>query len=65
VITGFDWKAAQHKGSKILTPEEKRIVDLLADGKSTPEIAKILGTNRSAIWTRARKIRAKFADAGE
>jgi DNA-binding CsgD family transcriptional regulator len=65
VITGFDWKAAHSKGSPLLTPEEKRVLDLLAEGKSTPAIAKTLGTNRSAIWTQAKRIRKKFTDAEE
>lgn len=63
-LTGFDWKAAQIKGRGLLTPEEQRIVDLLAQGKSTYKIAKIIGINRSAIWFKAASIREKLdADA--
>lgn len=59
-ITGFDWNAAKSKGAAILTAREKRVVDLLAEGKSTPEIAKICGTNRSAIWSMAAAVRRKL-----
>jgi DNA-binding NarL/FixJ family response regulator len=65
-IAGFDWKAAQIKGREILAPDEQRIVDLLAQGKSTYKIARILGINRSAIWFKAASIREKLdPDAGK
>jgi DNA-binding CsgD family transcriptional regulator len=59
-ITGFDWKAAQRRGAAILTAKEKRVVELLAEGKSTPEIAEICGTNRSAVWQIATAVRRKL-----
>jgi DNA-binding CsgD family transcriptional regulator len=59
-ITGFDWNAARSKGGATLSAPEKRVVDLLAEGKSTPEIAKICGTNRSAIWSMATAVRRKL-----
>jgi DNA-binding NarL/FixJ family response regulator len=64
-ITGFDWSAAKSKGAAILTAREIRVVDLLAEGKSTPEIAKICGTNRSAIWSMATAVRKKLAPETE
>ena len=63
VITGFDWKAARSKTGAGLTPDERRIVELLAEGKSTPQIAKLIGTNRSAVWTRAKRIREKLSNS--
>ena len=59
-ITGFDWKMAQATSRDILTPEETCILDLLADGKSTYKIAKLLRMNRSAVWFAAARIRAKL-----
>ena len=62
-ITGFDWKAARSRTGAGLTSDEKRIVELLAEGKSTPQIAKLVGTNRSAIWSKAKRIRQKFSNS--
>lgn len=42
-----------------LTEEERRIVSLLADGKTQPEIAAILGLHRSAVWRRIAKLRKR------
>jgi DNA-binding CsgD family transcriptional regulator len=58
VIVGFDWKGATQ--SVELAPDERSIVELLAQGKGTYEIAKILKTNRSAIWFKAKRIREKL-----
>jgi DNA-binding CsgD family transcriptional regulator len=62
-ITGFDWKAARSRIGAGLTADEKRIVELLAEGKSTPQIAKLVGTNRSAIWSKAKRIRQKLSNS--
>jgi len=48
-IVGVDWRAAQERLKTKLAPDDQRIVDLLAVGKSTPDIAKLLGINRSAV----------------
>jgi DNA invertase Pin-like site-specific DNA recombinase len=56
-IVGIDWRAAKERLKARLDPDDQRIVDLLALGKSTPDIAKLLGTNRSAVWRRIQKIK--------
>jgi DNA-binding CsgD family transcriptional regulator len=58
VIKDFDWKGAQNAAT--LLPDEQNIVKLIAEGKSTYKIAKILKTNRSAVWFKARDIRQKL-----
>jgi DNA-binding NarL/FixJ family response regulator len=57
MITGTNWSEAKAKLAGRISTDEQRIVDLLAAGKSTPDIARALGTNRSAIWRRVQKIR--------
>jgi hypothetical protein len=44
-----------------LTDEEARIVVALADGKTMPEIGRLLGQHRSMIWRKTKKIEARFA----
>jgi len=60
VITGADWKAAEQCAGKEFSDEERQIIRLLASGQSTPSIAKALGTNRSAIWRKVKRIREKL-----
>jgi DNA-binding NarL/FixJ family response regulator len=59
-LSRIDWRAAQTRFSEKLSEEERQIVDLLAKGKSTPDIAKALGTNRSAIWRKIQKIKQQL-----
>jgi len=59
-ITGTDWRAVQAKLKGKISGDDSRIVELLAAGKSTPDIAKALGTNRSAIWRRVQKIKEQL-----
>lgn len=62
-ITRTDWRAAQAKLKDKIPRDDFRIVEMLAAGKSTPDIAKMLGTNRSAIWRRVQRIKAQLAPA--
>ena len=41
-----------------LTTEQRQIVDLLALGKTQPEIGRALGMHRSAVWRRIKKLKA-------
>ncbi|HWZ63644.1 MAG TPA: helix-turn-helix domain-containing protein [Steroidobacteraceae bacterium] len=42
-----------------LSENERRIAKAMAEGKSTPEIGKMLGEHRSMIWRKAQRIRAR------
>lgn len=59
-ITRTDWRAAQANLKGKISGDDFRIVEMLAAGKSTPDIAKALGTNRSAIWRRVQKIKEQL-----
>ncbi|HVZ18793.1 MAG TPA: sigma factor-like helix-turn-helix DNA-binding protein [Terriglobales bacterium] len=63
MITGADWKAAQKYAGSEFTEEERQIIIFLASGLSTPNIAKALGTNRSAVWRKIQKIRQRLPAA--
>lgn len=63
MITDADWKAAQKFAGKEFSDEERQIIGLLAAGASTPSIAKVLGTNRSAVWRMVSKIREKLPNS--
>jgi DNA-binding CsgD family transcriptional regulator len=54
----IDWQAVRSELKGKLSDVDERIVDLLAAHKSTPDIAKTLGTNRSAVWWRIQRIKA-------
>jgi len=56
-VTGVNWSDAKAKLAGTLSVDESRIVDLLIAKKSTPDIAKALGTNRSAVWRKIQKIK--------
>ena len=45
--------------SSELSEEERRIVELLAEGNTQAEIARQLGLHRSAVWRRVKIIRTK------
>jgi len=59
-----DWRAAVALLRGKISEEEQRIVDLLAAGKSTPDIAKALGTNRSAVWRKVQRIKNQLPERG-
>jgi hypothetical protein len=60
-ISQIDWAAAKSRLRGKLSETDQQIVDLLVLHKSTPDIARALGTNRSAIWRRVQKIKAQLA----
>jgi IS30 family transposase len=43
-----------------LTDEEQRIVDLLTQRKTQPEIAEALGQHRSRIWRKIRRLKTRL-----
>ncbi len=60
-MSRIDWSAAKVKLRDKISGNDFQIVELLAAGKSTPDIAKTLGTNRSAVWRRVQKIKQELS----
>lgn len=56
-MTREDW-ARLLEANPELSPEEKRLLTLLAEGRTQPEIGAELGLHRSAVWRRVKKLRA-------
>ena len=54
-----EWETIRLQLAGRLSDEERRIVDALAEGKTMPEVAQLLGQHRSMIWRKAEKIRAR------
>lgn len=59
-LRGIDWRSVRLSLGDKITPEDQRLIDLLTAGKSTPQIARELQTNRSRIWRRIQKIKAQL-----
>jgi DNA-binding CsgD family transcriptional regulator len=57
-IRHIDWREALQAAGSQLREDDRRVLELLAEGKSTPEIARLLGSNRSAIWRQVLRLRA-------
>jgi hypothetical protein len=60
----INWQDAVTKLEGAVSADDARIIALLAEGRSTPEIAKTLGTNRSAIWRRIQRLKAQLVASG-
>lgn len=54
-----EWSGILKTLASELSEEEKTIVSALAEGKSTPEIGRMLGKHRSMIWRTAQRIRTR------
>jgi len=54
-----EWSRIQGTLSGRLSEEEQRIVAALVEGKSLPDIGRMLGQHRSMIWRKAQNIRAR------
>ena len=59
-MSRIDWRVAQAKLKDKISGEDERIVEFLVQGKSTPDIAKSLGTNRSAVWRKIQRIKLQL-----
>ncbi len=55
----FDWHALRAALHTTITDDDTRLLDLLAAGKSTPTIAKLLGQHRSRIWRRSQALKQR------
>lgn len=60
--TKFDWRAVRAQAGNRLTQADARLLDLLAEGKSTPQIAVVLGEHRSRVWRRSQKLKERFSE---
>lgn len=59
-IRHVNWRDALINRGSEFGEADRRLLSLLADGKSTPEIARALGTNRSAVWRQVVKLRSRI-----
>jgi hypothetical protein len=60
----INWRDATARLEGRVSADDARIVALLAEGRTTPEIAKTFGTNRSAIWRRVQRLKAQLVTLG-
>lgn len=49
--------------SDTLSAAERRLVELLAEGHSQAAVGAQLGLSRSAVWHRAKAIRARYTES--
>jgi hypothetical protein len=61
----FDWAVLRSSLQRTLSAEDTKLLDLLAAGKSTPEIAAIIGQHRSRVWRRAQELKQRLVDRDE
>jgi hypothetical protein len=54
-----NWAEARTKLTA-LTDEELRIVEMLAERKTMPDIGKTLGQHRSMIWRKVQKLKKRL-----
>jgi len=57
-MKAHDWQTVLSNHFGRLDAENRRILELLTEGKTQPEIGATLGLHRSAVWRRIRKIKA-------
>jgi DNA-binding CsgD family transcriptional regulator len=58
-MSKHDWGATKKRLTGKLSDEERQIVDMLIQGKSTVAIGRILGQHRSMIWRKTQRIRKR------
>jgi DNA-binding CsgD family transcriptional regulator len=59
-IQNIDWGAAATLLAQQVSQEDMRLLLLLAQGKSTPQIAKLIGQSRSTVWRRLLRLRERL-----
>jgi DNA-binding CsgD family transcriptional regulator len=59
--TRFDWTSIRSSLQGALSDDDARLLDLLVAGKSTPQIAVILGVHRSRIWRRSQVLKQRLS----
>jgi DNA-binding CsgD family transcriptional regulator len=58
-----DWNALSIGSTLDLAPDEAALLTMLKDGRSTPQIARLMGIPRSTIWGRALKLKARLLES--
>jgi uncharacterized membrane protein len=54
-----DWSQARTRLVS-LTEEDQKIVDMLVDRKTQPEIAQALGQHRSMVWRKVQRLKKRL-----
>lgn len=55
-----DWQSLRSSERSTLDEADRRLLDLLVEGKSTPQIATILGEHRSRVWRRCQALKERL-----
>jgi len=58
--TKFDWTSVRSSLQGVLSDDDARLLDLLVAGKSTPQIATIIGEHRSRVWRRSQQLKQRL-----
>ena len=61
----MDWRNAQQKLAGKVDAEEAKILQLLVEGMTQPQIGKELGLHRSSVWRRVTKLKKLLSDRAE
>ena len=59
-----EWSQIRDMLAGQLSEEEQLIVAALAEGKTMPEVGRMLGQHRSMIWRKTKRIRARSEPFG-
>jgi IS30 family transposase len=60
-LSEFDWGELFKTKSSELSSDQKRILAMLLEKKSTPVIAKEIGRSRSAVWREVLRLKTLLA----
>lgn len=55
----IDWAAIRASLRDSLSDDDARVLDLLTEGKTTPQIATIVRKHRSWVWRRAQELKRR------
>jgi IS30 family transposase len=57
----IDWQKVSTNLPADWSKEDRKLAELLAQGTSTPEIARIMGQHRSMIWRKVQRLKARMS----
>lgn len=55
-LRGINWTQIRRTAAPNLSTEEIAVLQMLVEGKGTPEIARALGRSRSWVWRTAERM---------